>query len=303
MDFLIYLVNYLKKIINQFINLNLTLLLIIMKTFVINLDKSIENFNYQKPILENIGLNIERFKGINAINNEHLEYKNYINNLAIDFSPKGVIGCGLSHILLCEKIKNLNLEIALIMEDDAFPLFNKSEFNNILNTTINDITILDKDWDIIQLHSDALFPTHETYFTHALTGSTAAYLISKKGANKMSKEKVFWHIDVHTSTSRNFKKYRSKYNLFWTQENFSVNRNFSQNFLINIKSQLLTILIPLRGEKTWNDFLNFKIINIPFHKELTADEIINYFIGYLFYKFIIFQINRRINYQLTFKIT
>jgi len=266
-----------------------------MKTFIINLDKSIKNFHYQKPILENIGLDIERFKGINAINNEHLEYKNYIHNLAIHFSPKGVIGCGLSHILLCEKIKNLDLDMALIMEDDAFPLFDKTNFNNILTKTINDITILDKDWDIIQLHSDAPLPTHETYFTHALCGSTAAYLISKKGAIKMSKEKVFWHIDVYTSVNNNFKKYRSKYNLFWTQENFSLNRNFSQNFLINIKSQILTILIPLRGEKTWHDFLNFKVINIPYYKELTADEIINYFIGYLFYKYIIFQIKRRIN--------
>ena len=273
-----------------------------MKTFVINLDKYIKNFNHQKPILKNIGLNIERFNGINAINNEHLKYKNYIYSIALQITRKCAIGCALSHILLAKKIKNLNLKMALILEDDAFPLLNKKEFNEILNKTINDITILDKDWDIIQLHSDAPFSTDKTYFTHALTGSTAAYIISKKGAEKMSKEKIVGHIDMHTSISNKFKKYRSHYNLFWTQENTSLNREFTSNFLINIKSQFLTSLIPLRGEKTWHDFLNFKIINIPYYKELTADEIINYLIGYLFYKYILFQIKQKINYQFTLKI-
>jgi len=75
----------------------------------------------------------------------------------------------------------------------------------------------------------------------------------------MSGEKVGWHIDIHTSCNSKFKKYRSHYNLFWTQENFSLNRNFSQNFLINIKSQLLSLLIPLRGEKSWQViFLKFQ---------------------------------------------
>ena len=34
-----------------------------MKTFVINLDKYQDNFNYQKPYLENVGLEVYRFKG------------------------------------------------------------------------------------------------------------------------------------------------------------------------------------------------------------------------------------------------
>ena len=265
-----------------------------IKTFVINLDTNIKNFYYQKSILKNIGIIVERFKGINAIDNEHLKYKSYINDLALILSPKSIIGCGLSHILLANKIKNLNLDIALIMEDDAFPLFNKKNFNKILNTTIQEINILDKDWDIIQLHSDAPFSTHETYFTHSLCGSTAAYLISKKGAIKMSKEKVFWHIDIHTSSNSYFKKYRTHYNLFWCDESYSLNRIKSSNYLLNFKSQILNILIPLRGEKKWKDFLNFKIINIPFYKEITADEFINLFILYLLYKYTLLQFNKRI---------
>ena len=40
-----------------------------MKTYVINLEKSIDKFNSQKPILENVGLDVERFAAINAIEN------------------------------------------------------------------------------------------------------------------------------------------------------------------------------------------------------------------------------------------
>jgi hypothetical protein len=269
-----------------------------MNTFVINLDKYTNNFDKQKPYLENIGLNVTRFKGINAIENEHLKYKQYIHDLALYFSPKSIIGCALSHILLAKYIKDLNLDIALIMEDDAFPLFNKKKFNKKLKKTINEINILDKDWDIIQLHSDAPFPTHQTYFTHPLCGSTAAYLISKKGAIKMSNEKALWHIDIHTSSNSKFKKYRVHHNLFWTEENSSLNREFSKNYLINIKSNILSQLIPLRGEKTWHDFLNFKIISIPNHKDYTADEIINYLLLYNLGKFISNQLIKRLKYQL-----
>jgi len=246
-----------------------------MKTFIINLDKYINNFIYQKPILEKIGLKVERFRAINALENEHLKYKKYINNISLDFCPTSIIGCGLSHILLSEFINEQQYEITLIMEDDAFPVYDKINFNKLLNKTIEEISILDKDWDIIQLHSDAPFPTYETYFTHILSGSTAAYLISKKGAEKMKNMKVSWHIDIQTSANSKFKKYRSHYNLFWTKENTSVNRSEKNLFLTNLYANILKQIIPLRGEKTWEDFLKFKLLKIKNGKDIYAYEIIN----------------------------
>ena len=165
---------------------------------------------------------------------------------------------------------------------------------------INDITILDKDWDIIQLHSDAPFPTQETYFTHPLSGSTAAYLISKKGAIKMANEKACWHIDIHTSSNNKFRKYRCKKNLFWTKENTSLNRSFNQNFITDLFADFLTLIIPLRGEKSWKDFLNFKIIKFPKYKDIYAYEIINYFLLSIFLKHISNIFHKRLT--LTFKL-
>ena len=77
-----------------------------LKTFVINLDEYKANYNKQLPYLESLGLKVERFKGINAIKDEHLnpEYSPYISTYALNFTPKSIIGCSLSHILCCKYI-------------------------------------------------------------------------------------------------------------------------------------------------------------------------------------------------------
>lgn len=259
-----------------------------MKTYVINLDKYKHRFDKQKPILESVGLNVERFNAIDAINNEHLKYKNNINTFAMHFTPKTVLCCGLSHILLANYINKYenNKSYVLIMEDDAFPLIkDETKFQNELNKTVNDIYILDSNWDIIQLHSDACYPCFNTYFTHALSGSSAAYLLSNKGAIKLANDKVISHIDLHTSMNKKYRKYKAHHNLFWTDENTSTNRIENRNYLLKIKEKILTCIISLRGEKTWGDLLSFKLLRLPIiNKEFNADQLINYFFAYLIIK-------------------
>ena len=139
-----------------------------LKTFVVNLDDYQENYINQLPYLEMIGLHPERFSAINALKNEHQadKYHQYISRYARLFTPKSTIGCSLSHILLAHYINNkyiancetIEYEFFLIMEDDAFPVDQcntQESFKKKLNATIFDIEIIDKRWDIIQLHSDA----------------------------------------------------------------------------------------------------------------------------------------------------
>ncbi|AET73973.1 hypothetical protein PGBG_00265 [Phaeocystis globosa virus 14T] len=246
-----------------------------LKTLVINLDDNITNYNYQLPYLANLGLNVERFKAINAIKNEHLNpiYKKYISKFASNFQPKSVIGCALTHILSAKHIYDNYLndyDYFLIMEDDAFPCYNKEMFYSLLNKSLNEIEILDKNWDIIQLHSDAFFPNTETYNTHYLCGSTAAYLISKRGLEKSLDIKVYSYSDFIQHNFLKFNKYRVKSNLFWTDEKYSVNRvmDTKKDFYhlsLSIKSNFIEFInkfilsIPLRGEKTYSHF--FRIQN------------------------------------------
>ena len=274
-----------------------------LKTFVINLDDYKENYNKQLPYLESLGLKIERFSGINALKDEHLKpiYKEYISKFALNCTPKSVIGCALSHILCCKHIyENYIINESsyggktpyfLIMEDDAFPKYNKSEFYEKLNKTISDITILDINWEIIQLHSDAFYPTTNTYHTHFVCGSTAAYLISESGLKKNLKYKIFHQIDFIEHNFIRFRKYRAKENLFYTNEKDSLNRNINKTknlsyYSLYFKSYILefinkyTNLLKLRGEKSYANFLEFKVLKLPyFKKEYTANETIDYLIG------------------------
>ena len=177
-----------------------------LRTFVINLDDYRENYEKQLPYLQNIGLKPERVNGINALKDEHLnpEYKQYISSYAFNFTPKSIIGCTLSHTLCCKLIYdnyikkplNINEKIYfLIMEDDAFPIYNNKDFYENLNKTVSDIEILDSKWEIIQLHSDAFYPTQDTYNTHFACGSTAAYLISTVGIIKNLESKILSYSD------------------------------------------------------------------------------------------------------------
>ena len=279
-----------------------------LKTFVINLDEYKENYNKQLPYLKSMGLSPHRFSGINALKDEHLnpEYQEYISTFALNFTPKSVIGCALSHILCCKYIydnfinsNNNNSSYGgktpyfLIMEDDAFPGhdLDRKKLYDELNKTLSDIQFLDPNWEIIQLHSDAFFPTSETYNTHPVCGSTAAYLISKSGLEKNLKHKILSHMDFIEHNFIKFRKYRAKHNLFYTNEKESLNRNINKTknysyYSLYTKSYLLelinkyTHLLNLRGEKSYVNFLEFKMIKMPyFKKEYTANEIIDIIVG------------------------
>ena len=274
-----------------------------LKTYVINLDDYESNYTKQLPHLLNIGLHVERFSGINALKDEHLqpEYKQYISNYAKNFAPKSVIGCALSHILCCKHIKatysekaNDQIPYFLIMEDDAFPLYNSEEFYELLNKSIYEIQLLDSNWDIIQLHSDGFIPTKDTYNTHIACGSTAAYLISLNAINKTTTYKIYGHIDLVMYNFIKYNKYRTKENLFYTNEKDSVNRvqvksklnyKYYSLFLKSRFCELLnkyTHIIPLRGEKNFQHMLEFKALREPFfNKEFNTNDLIDYMLTFI----------------------
>jgi len=274
-----------------------------LKTYIVNLDDYKANYTKQLPLLLKIGLNVERFSGINAIKNEHLEpeYQQYISTYAKNFAPKSVIGCALSHILCCKHIKSNYSEkindhklFYLIMEDDAFPLYDKEEFYERLNKSIYEIQVLDSNWDIIQLHSDGFIATKDTYNTHIACGSTAAYLISYNGINKTLTSKIYGHLDFIQHNFIKYNKYRTKENLFYTNEKDSLNRiqvtsklNYKYYSLL-LKSKFCEVLnkytniIPLRGEKKYQHFLEFKILKEPFFdKEFNANDLLDYFFTFV----------------------
>ncbi len=82
--------------------------------------------------LERIGLNPTTFKGIDARQDEHLEYLKHVHPTCQYICPKSTIGCGVSHILLARKLYKERVPIALILEDDAYPTVSKIDFDKVV---------------------------------------------------------------------------------------------------------------------------------------------------------------------------
>ena len=272
-----------------------------LKSFTINLDDYKDNYNRQADSLLRLGIISERFSGVNALKDEHVKssYKKYVSNFALNYTPKSVIGCALSHIMCCKYIyknyiKKTKMRTIdnyfLIMEDDAYPLYEKDEFYEKLNKTLQEISILDKNWEIIQLHSDGIMPTIDTYSTHIGSISAAAYLISKSAIKKTLKSKIYSHIDLIHHNFMNYNKYRAKENLFYTDEKNSLNRIVSyklSSYSLYLKSKLFEIInyytniIQLRGEKKFLHYFEYKVLKEPFfNKEFNTNDIIDYCIGF-----------------------
>ena len=84
--------------------------------------------------------------------------------------------------------------------------------------------------------------------------------------------------------------------MFYTNERNSLNRFkgggysfynlslYSKTKILNLINKYL-ISIPLRGEKSYDNFLEFKIIRLPYiEKEYTANEVIDYLLPLILFK-------------------
>jgi len=223
----------------------------------------------QGDALKSVGLNPSIFHGINAKKDEHLKYVDYINPDSLRSRPKSILGCGLSHVLLAQKIFYTGASIALILEDDAYPI-DGFDIEQEIEKVINEVP---EDWEIIRLHCD----------THCVDGqneigdnsSAAAYLINTKGMEIMMNTKVKDHIDWHQNEIINV--YKSKVNLFYTVEDkVSTNRIQRKTIMSNIMENLQPITT---GEKTWDDKLSYKSYRMPWNGiEINAGEKIIIFI-------------------------
>ena len=214
--------------------------------YIINLNGSEQNFEKQKPYLIEEGLNPIRFRGIDARKDEHIAYKDRVTKKCQLTCPKSVIGCGLSHILLAQHLKDIGVPLALVLEDDAFP-----KVCNLLEQIQKTMNEVPEDWDMIKFHCGS-FGRQK----HADTGaSTAAYMLNSSGIQKLSNLKLNFHIDNQLKFGpSDLIVYKSKDNLFWADESFSSNRGTSSKWL-NIKVG--------DGEQVLSQVISYKIFRIP----------------------------------------
>ena len=217
----------------------------VIPCYVITLD---DDFPSRQSLIR-IGLNPVGFKGVNAKKDEHLDYMKNVSIPCQYTCPKSIIGCGLSHVLLAKKLYDEKIPIALILEDDAYPKVSKLDIDQIIQSVPDD-------WEIIKLHC---FPycNNDSYVTKFNDGSTAGYIINRKGMYKVKNLKVNFHIDMQYSFS-GIKVYKSNNNLFMTDESTS---NIRDDGDPHWMSYFLSK--PTSGEMQIHHIFLYKIFRIP----------------------------------------
>lgn len=95
-----------------------------MKVYVINLKRDIDRMRYIGEKLESLGLSYERIEGVDGsvLDNEELS-KIYSEDESIKLNGHplslGHVGCSASHLKVMETMIRDNIEVALVLEDDA----------------------------------------------------------------------------------------------------------------------------------------------------------------------------------------
>jgi GR25 family glycosyltransferase involved in LPS biosynthesis len=213
----------------------------------------------RKKLIES-GLNPITFQGVDARKDEH-HHVEKVHELCQYTCPKSTIGCGLSHILLANKLYSDKIPLALVLEDDAYPKFFKIDFDEIMNSVPDD-------WEIIKLHSGGYC---DNSFHRGMSGSTAAYLINRKGMYKVQNLKLYYHIDLQMNLS-DIKMYKVN-NIFWTDESSSHIREKTSD------KHWLSYFLPKYtcGEQTPVHFFKYKIFRVPgTNIEITNGVFINF---------------------------
>ena len=234
----------------------------IPSTFVISLN---EDLGKQEEALVRAGIYPILFKGVDGRKGEDAQYSDRLTTFCKHFCPGSMKGCGLSHILLSQHIYSLGLPLALVLEDDAYPI-EKFDINREIDKVLTEVP---DDWEIIKLHCDPWCKDGSNQNGSVKNGSAAAYLINTRGLEKLRNFKLLTHIDGQKNFTLNV--YKSKVNLFWADEKTSTNRKDDSYYL----SPVLDYLFPMTsGEKTYDHILSFKTIRIPFTNiELTNFQI------------------------------
>ena len=169
-------------------------------TYVINLEKDKENWTKLQSSLHERGVDPIRFDAIYGKEIPDLSvYDDILTKKCKYTCPYSVIGCGLSHVILGKQIyENDPNDHALILEDDIVPEFTtKKQLAEIIENK-------PQDCDILLLYCHGLCNGKETYTkltSKNWVGSTAAYVINRRGLHYQLSNKLKTHIDVQLYAS------------------------------------------------------------------------------------------------------
>ena len=153
-------------------------------TYVINLNSSKDRWRRTLLELSNANVNrVERFVAIDG--SKHTDHSN-VTSLCKQICTKEMIGCALSHIAVANVFSRSNEDYCVVVEDDV-RILNPSTF-------VSDVQRLyrvHKEKEVVRLFCQGLCYTKARF-----AGSTAAYILTRKGASVIKGMNVSYHIDL-----------------------------------------------------------------------------------------------------------
>jgi hypothetical protein len=246
----------------------------ISKGIILNEEQQNQYFFYAKSSIGILLAHLKLWKNIYKMYNKYTKYTKYTN------SAESAEGTKLNNHNKNITFKNkFETHYALILEDDTClnvnPITFYTELNNIINgngsnknpNISSNESNQSNSFDIYKLHTD---------FDNGFT-SMAAYIININSIPKLlnNHKIILGQIDPDIYISHLLNKIKlkwSKYNIFKTNENFSLNRNgeiykYLQHFNFKLSN---------RSDKTLEDCLRYKIFRCK-NYEIIVFEIVLFF--------------------------
>ena len=236
-------------------------------TYVINMDSAPERLYKVVGVLRGIGIDPVRIRGNTRADIPEDKIDHHFSVFCKSFCPDSVLGCAFSHMSAMKRFLLSGDPFCLIVEDDVTPLF---DHVSVLESKLDKIK--NKRWDIHSLHCDGKCPeTGRDTGAYARSGSTAAYFVSREGAQALVNHKIHTHFDLALSIDPSIIKIIDRDNYFSTDETSSSNRDPSPGKKSILYHTLKHIQKPTRGEKTADDILKYSAI-----KNISAVKLVEY---------------------------
>lgn len=268
--------------------------------YIINLEHEIYKYNIlKKALLKKKFKNIEK---IEAVYGKDIKDFNKIKDFFIPYTyyflPYGALGGCISHYLTLDKIykkyvtkknKNIFNEYALILEDDAIPVYSSKYLDNVITKIPNDADIvLINTFEILQNNNNKKeFIKKNNISIHPAT----AYIVKCSSIPKILEKKMFYYFDITTfNYYDSLNIYTYKKDIFKTT--FKESHNLETTYTSDTLYIILILLCKLLKLPNLGFFLLFRAIRIPIiNIELNGIQIsylITFIFSCLFYYFLYF---------------
>lgn len=224
--------------------------------YVINMDSQPERFSTQREYLRQTGIEPIRVHGYAYDEIPKAELERFFKPHARLVMPKSNVGCCYSHLKALEHFLTNGISpVALILEDDAYPLFIDRRYldDKIRNGKLR--------WDFLFLHCDGFCPKGGGK-PGRLSASAAAYFVTRDGARKALLHKYSDHFDMDSSRIPGVTKIIDGENAFWTDEDSVMTSESSTNRNSRQCPEVFQKIKGNRGEKNLCHAMGYRLFRI-----------------------------------------